>query len=232
MGSNSSEAEDHEQPVHTVTLSGYEISKIKVTNEQFAIFMNEKGVSTDGTCGGVLYIKMDDEYVDCCIEYSGNQFIPETGKENYPARPITWEGAKSFCEWVGGRLPTEAEWEYAARGGQQSQGYTYSGGNDIDEVAWYSSNSDGHVWPVAQKKANELGLYDMSGNEWEWCSDWYGGYASSSQTNPTGPADGTYRIIRGATWWHDVNFHRVSFRGYSVPQPEWGGYGLRPVRDP
>ncbi len=98
------------------------------------------------------------------------------------------------------RLPTEAEWEYAARGGNKSKGYNYSGSNNIDEVAWYESNSGETTHPVATKKANELGLYDMSGNVYERCSDWYDCYQSSPQINPSGPSEGRSRVIRGGSW--------------------------------
>ena len=117
------------------------------------------------------------------------------------------------------RLPTEAEWEYAARGGNRSQGYKYSGSNTIDDVAWYGyyDNSKGtainfSTYPVGTKQANELGLYDMTGNVYEWCSDWYESYSSSSQTNPTGPATGSHRVLRGGSWDHSARSCRVSYR--------------------
>ncbi|MDZ7724501.1 MAG: SUMF1/EgtB/PvdO family nonheme iron enzyme [candidate division KSB1 bacterium] len=229
MGSNSSEAYSDEQPVHTVTLSDFKISKYEVTNAQYAAFLNDQGVSSDGSASGTEYIDMNASY--CQIDYGGGQFVVESGKDNYPVIGVTWYGAKAFCEWAGGRLPTEAEWEYAARGGPQSRGYTYAGGNTIDAVAWYDGNSGGHTHPVGGKRANELGLYDMSGNVWEWCADWKGNYSSSSQTNPTGPSSGSYRVRRGGGWNDDARYCRVAYRYVSVPGGSRNVLGFRPVQD-
>ncbi|GBU22738.1 hypothetical protein R80B4_02650 [Fibrobacteres bacterium R8-0-B4] len=120
-------------------------------------------------------------------------------------------------------MPTEAEWEYAARGGNNSGGYKYSGSNTLGDVAWYSGNngSFGSVnygaKPVGTKNPNELGIYDMSGNVWEWVSDRYGKYSSTAQTNPTGPTSGSYRVFRGGSWGNDAWYCRVSFRDHFTP---------------
>lgn len=110
------------------------------------------------------------------------------------------------------RMPTEAEWEYAARGGNKSRGYKYSGSNILDDVGWYDSNSSSSTHDVGLLDPNELGLYDMSGNVWEWCADWYGSYDSNSQSNPIGPSSGSYRVRRGGSWGSLAWFCRVSFR--------------------
>ena len=125
------------------------------------------------------------------------------------------------------RLPTEAEWEYAARGGNQGHDYKYAGSNTIGNVAWYSENSNNQTHPVATKSPNELGLYDMSGNVLEWCSDWYGNYSSGSQTNPQGPSSGSHRVQRGGGWVSFARRCRVSYRNYDGPDFAYDDYGFR-----
>jgi formylglycine-generating enzyme required for sulfatase activity len=125
------------------------------------------------------------------------------------------------------RLPTKAEWEYAARGENKCRGYQYSGSNDIGEVAWYGNNSDNKTHAVKGKKTNELGLYDMSGNVYEWCSDGYDAYSTYSQTNPTGPATGAYRVIRGGSWRYSSEYWRVSFRSSYSPDFRYLNFGFR-----
>ena len=142
-----------------------------------------------------------------------NHFIPRLNK-------IT---GKTF------RLPTEAEWEYAARGGNKSKGCKYSGSNTIGDVAWYYDyvNSSSKTHQVGTKQANELGIYDMSGNVWEWCSDRYGSYSSTSQTDPTGPTSGSYRVHRDGSWIRDAQNCRVSYRGYESPSIRLHDGGFR-----
>ena len=128
------------------------------------------------------------------------------------------------------RLPTEAEWEFAARGGNRSKGYEYSGSNNIDAVAWYWNSipyQSSGTQTVATKAPNELGLYDMSGNLWEWCQDWYGNYSSNAQTNPAGPESGSGRVIRGGGCGYDAWSCRVSNRYYDIPSFTGGDTGLR-----
>lgn len=125
------------------------------------------------------------------------------------------------------RLPTEAEWEFACRGGNNSRGYKYSGSNNLGSVAWYDDNSGNKTHSVATKSPNELGIYDMSGNVWEWCSDWYGDYSSDAQTNPKGPVSGSSRVSRGGSWIGRVRYCRSSFRNDSYSSRRGDGLGLR-----
>jgi formylglycine-generating enzyme required for sulfatase activity len=122
-------------------------------------------------------------------------------------------------------LPTEAEWEFAARGGNKNQGFIYSGSNNLNEVCWFSGNSDWETKPVGQKLPNELGIYDMSGNIWEWTNDWYENFGTASVTDPTGPNTGSGRVGRGGGWRYGAESCRVADRGNIDPWFSWGGSG-------
>ena len=152
-----------------------------------------------------------------------------SGCDDCPVEKVSWHDANAYAQKVGKRLPTEAEWEYAARGGNKSKGYTYSGSNDLDAVGWYDNNSGSRSHPVAQKQPNELGLYDMSGNVWEWCSDRYGDYSSSSQTDPQGSNSGEYRVLRGGCWYYYDVSCRVALRIRNNPDFRSSVYGFRLV---
>jgi sulfatase modifying factor 1 len=173
-----------EKPSHRVTLSDYWIGETEVTQVLWRAVMGSN----------------PSYYSDC---------------DDCPVEMVGWEEAQNFIRKLNSltgkryRLPTEAEWEYAARGGGKSQGHKYSGSNEIGEVAWYGDNSEERTHAVKRKKANELSLYDMTGNVWEWCSDWCGDYTPESQTNPTGPAEGSSRVFRGGGWNYDPRDCRV-----------------------
>lgn len=218
-----------EFPVHKVRLDGFQISMHEITCSQYSAFLNSKRVSPEGKMGDVMYLDVLDN--DCPIRYSGGQFVPEKNKGDYPVTEVTWFGAQAFCEWMGGRLPTEAEWEYAARGGKQEKNYKYSGSEKLQQVAWYQDNAGESCHAVGQKEPNELGLYDMSGNAWEWCHDWYGMnyYAQSPSENPMGPHSGETRIIRGGAWNMDAWNCRVSNRSSKSPGITYNYYGFRLV---
>ena len=195
---------DWEKPVHNVTLSDYYIGETEVTQELWEAVM-------------------------------GSNPSWFQGDNQRPVEMVSWDDCQKFIKKLNlltgkeFRLPTEAEWEYAARGGKYSKDYVYkySGSNNADEVAWYWQNSGRTPHPVKTKKANELGLYDMSGNVYEWCNDRYGYYQSYSQTNPTGPSEGEGRVVRGGCWYDSDWFVRVSYRGGSTPDIRFLNYGLR-----
>ncbi len=205
MGATSeqgSDAFDWEKPVHQVTLSSFSIGETEVTQELWEVVMGTNPSKFKDAKHSVENVSWND-----CQEF---------------IRKLNDMTGKKF------RLPTEAEWEYAARGGKKSQGYKYSGSNTIDDVAWYTNTTnDKGTHDVKTKKANELGLYDMSGNVYEWCLDSYGGYSSSSQMNPKGPSSGSYRVCRGGYWSGLARVCRVSFR-LDRSQDDSGDYlGLR-----
>jgi len=153
--------------------------------------------------------------------------------DDCPVENVSWEDAVEYARRVGGRLPTEAEWEYAARGGTQSRGYRYSGSNNLDEIGWYNNNSGSKTHPVGQKQPNELGLYDMSGNVWEWCEDWYSSeyYQNSPQVEPKGPSSGTDRVLRGGSWRDSDIGCRQTNRSRDRPAFRLHLIGFRCVRD-
>jgi formylglycine-generating enzyme required for sulfatase activity len=214
-----SDAMDSEKPVHSVTLSDYSIGETEVTQALWYAVMGYKPTS------------------------GGSQWESSYGLgDEYPVYWISWNDCQTFISKLNEltglsfRLPTEAEWEFAARGGNNSQGYKYAGSNTVDDVAWYyenslaslgSSNPDYGTHVVGTKSPNELGLYDMSGNVWEWCHDWYDSYSSNSQTNPTGPSSGSSRVSRGGSWINYAKYCRVSFRYYGTPSGRYYNYGLR-----
>ena len=200
--------DEDEKPAHLVTLTeDYYIGETEVTQELWEAVMGSNPSSSKGKTLPVEQVA----WVDC------QQFINKLNE-------LT---GKTF------RLPTEAEWEYAARGGNKSKGYQYSGSNNIDAVAWYEENSRGGKFhPVKTKKANELGIYDMSGNVYEWCQDRFDRYSSSSQTNPTGPAAGSERVFRGGGWGSQTKYCRLSFRNYQSPGTIRDDLGLRLVLVP
>ena len=218
---------DDEYPIHQVTLSDFCIGKYEVTQQLWEYVMNYSGTCADGS---TMSAYASDVWL-------GTNPSSSYGVGNYyPAYYVSWEDiVNNFMPRLNKitgktfRLPTEAEWEYAARGGNKSQGYKYSGSNTIGDVAWYYDNSSSTAHQVGTKAPNELGLYDMSGNVWEWCSDRYGSYSSSSQTNPTGPTSGSIRVLRGGSWSSIAQGCRVSFRyGYN-PADRYYYLGFRLV---
>jgi sulfatase modifying factor 1 len=222
---------DQELPAHDVSVSSFQLSKHEITNHQYAQFLNQIEASENGVINDVEYIHMNAE--TCQISYRNEEFIAKSGYENYPVVEVSWVGANAFCEHFGGRLPTEAEWEYAARGGNRARATEYAGSDTIYEVAWYSVNSNHSAQKVGTKYPNELGLQDMSGNVWEWCSDWYSEtyYAESPEENPTGPEAGVDKVLRGGIWNGDAKYCRVAYRAETNPIITNAANGFRLRKD-
>jgi len=207
------DCESNESPLHSVEVSSYSISKCPITQKQWQIIM--------GTTVGQLRDKANK-----------NWSIVGEG-DNYPIYYVSWEEAQEFIHRLNRatgklyRFPTEAEWEFAARGGNNGQGFKYSGSNNLDNVAWYENNSEYCTHPIGIKQPNELGIYDMSGNVWEWCNDWYGAYPSLAQYNPIGASSGTNRVFRGGGWGDKIEDCRVSYRNNCLPSSRYSFLGFR-----
>jgi formylglycine-generating enzyme len=199
---------DDEKPIHSVTVKSFYIGKYEETQKQWQDIMGNNP----------SYIKGD----------------------NLPVQNVSWNDVQEFIRKLNQRegtnkyrLPTEAEWEYAARGGNKSKGYTYSGSNNLNDVSWYGNNSNRKTHPVGLKQPNELGLYDMSGNVWEWCQDWYDAnyYFTSPSNDPKGPQSGTSRVLQGGSSSLDDDYCRVAYRGSNKPDVRYNIVGFRLLRE-
>lgn len=188
-----SQKRDDEVPVHSVTLGSFYLSKYEVTVKQYRDFCTVTG-----------------------------RTAPANQKDENPVVGVTWNDAVAYCNWLSQetgqtfRLPTEAEWEFAARGGNKSQGFIFSGSNNLTDVGWYDANTGRSLQRGGQKRANELGLYDMSGSVWEWCRDWYGPYSKEAVTNPKGPSSpstGAVHVHRGGSYLFGSIYCRITYRG-------------------
>ena len=236
-------------PVHTVTLSSFYLGKYEVTQEQWtAVMGNNPSYFTGSPASGEVQNKRPVERVSWydalvfCNKLSMREGLSpayrisgSTDTEDWGTVPTindsTWDAVEVVAGSNGYRLPTEAQWEYAAKGGNGSPGnYTYSGSDTVDDVAWYESNSGNKTHEVGKKAPNGLGLYDMSGNVFEWCWDWYGSYPSGAQTNPEGADSGSVRVLRGGSWDYSAVFTRSFFRYYYYPIIRYSDIGFRLVR--
>ncbi len=199
---------DNEKPANQVTVGDFFIGRTPVTQRQWRTVM-------------------------------GNNPSHFTGNYDHPVERVSWNDVQDFLKRLNEktgkihgknyRLPTEAEWEYAARGGRSSRGYKYPGSNDIEDVGWYNDNSRGTTRPVGNKRPNELGLLDMCGNVWEWCQDWFGSYTPGPKVNPAGPQSGTNKVARGGSWSSHARSSRTSSRGSYNPGARSNGNGFRLV---
>ena len=232
MGATAEQGSDYdsdELPTHQVTLSDYYIGKYEVTQQLWEYVMSYSGTCADGSS---MSAYASDVWLgsDPSSSYGVGDYYPAYYVSYYDIVDIFLPRLNKITGRTY-RLPTEAEWEFAARGGKQSKGYKYSGSDNIGVVAWYTGNSGGKTHQVGTKEPNELGIYDMSGNVWEWCGDWYGSYSSSAQTNPTGPSSGSSRVLRGGSWPYSAGCCRVSFRFDFYPSYRFNG-GFRVVLVP
>ena len=220
-----------EGPEHSVTVKGFYLSKYELTFAEW-----------DRYCDSTGRRKTDDM---------------KWGRDKRPAMIVSWLDAVAYCNWLskqeklqpcyvinerdvkwldtanGYRLPTEAEWEYAARGGTKAKGTAHAGGDKLEAVAWYVANSEDKTQPVGQKQSNELGLYDMNGNVWEWVWDIYDGnyYKTSPADNPKGPAEGPYRVTRGGAWYNKPEYVAITTRQNNTPDFRQNSVGFRIARN-
>ncbi|MEZ4967750.1 MAG: SUMF1/EgtB/PvdO family nonheme iron enzyme [Saprospiraceae bacterium] len=249
-----------EKPLHAVELDSFLISATEVTVAQYRAFAESSAYRSSAETGDGSYTwdslgwhKMEGLH----WRYSETGRLRSAGEVRYPVLHVSWYDAVHYCNWLsenaglravytfqgdsvsadltaeGFRLPTEAEWEYAAAEGQTPPKSIYAGAGSLGALAWYSGNSGKRAHPVAQKKANALGIYDLSGNVWEWCHDWYDGryYEKSARAgNPGGPAHGEMRVLRGGSWNNSGKHCRIANRTSRYPDFRDGSVGFRVVR--
>lgn len=248
MGSQIGEPNrNYDETQYSVTLSAFFISKYEITNSQYAAFLNNKGIDSNGIYAAGAYptetlIYPSDGNSDWGLHYTGGQWVPVAGYENHPVIYVTWFGAKEFATFVGGNLPTEAQWEYAARATTTSAFNTGACLNNTQANYDWSHPQAGcsntiTVFPdstqvVGNYPANAWGLHDMHGNVWEWCANWYGTYPTTAQTNPTGPVTGSDRVYRGGAWGNYAQYCRSAYRGKRYPGDVSYGLGFRVVLAP
>ena len=224
---NDDQCDDDEEPRHSVNVPGFKMTKYEVTNAQYAAFLNDRG---NNNCSDYPCVDAEDE--DLRLSESGGSWSATGGYENHPVVEVKWYGAKAFCEATGGRLPSEAEWEYAARAGTTTKYYCGDDYSCLDDIAcWYKSDT----CPVGQYDPNDFGLYDMLGGVWEWVEDCYHGDYDGA------PSDGSvwqdeqcssFRVLRGGSWSGSLDWVlRSSYRFNYIPDHTYGSHGFRCSRD-
>jgi uncharacterized protein (TIGR02145 family) len=249
MGSPITEVNRYEDETqHQVTLSAFRMSKYEITNAEYAIFLNAKSIGENGLYPAgtypndtLIYSSKGGKY-DWGLHYTNGKWIPVAGYESYPANLVTWYGATEFATFVGGRLPTEAEWEYACRANTATPFNTgaclsntqanYDWAFPYGTCTNTNTNAPSTNQKVGMYPANAYGLHDMHGNVWEWCSDWYGNYSITPQNNPTGPLTGTLRVRRGGSGNRDAKGCRSAIRIGNYPNVPGAGLGFRIVVAP
>jgi formylglycine-generating enzyme required for sulfatase activity len=229
--------------VITVTVAGVSFDMIKVEAGSFIMgCTSEQGGDCYGDESPYHRVTITQDYYIGKFEVTQELWEAVMGSNpsnwkafDRPVENVSWNVVQEFCAELSRmtgkrfRLPTEAEWEYAARGGKKSTNAKYSGSSSVSNVAWYTDNSGSQTHPVGKLRPNELGIYDMSGNVWEWCQDWYGNYSSASQTDPQGPSSGSYRVLRGGSWNFIAGDCRVSRRSELAPGIRFDSIGFRLV---
>ncbi|RLL82620.1 hypothetical protein Y696_00560 [Mesotoga sp. H07pep.5.4] len=235
MGDTWGDGGSMEKPIHKVTFTyDFYINKYETTFDEYDAFCEATGKSSpdDENWGRgnrpVINVSWN-EAIAYCNWLSEKENLPKAYDSNGSLLDKNGSITTDPSKVLGYRLPTEAEWEYAARGGEVSEGYRYSGSNYLDEVAWYDRNFGLMTQEVGKKAPNELGIYDMSGNVYEWCSDCYGGYSSSAQTNPYNNS-GSGRVLRGGSCFNGANDAQVACRHVYYPTIAGGGMGFRIAR--
>jgi formylglycine-generating enzyme required for sulfatase activity/serine/threonine protein kinase len=238
MGSAGPEAQENEKPVHTVNMHSFSIGKYEVTVRQFLQFVNDTKYQTTADTLGFSWIYngkdwVKGNFVNWTYDIYGK--LIEVSKMDLPVVHVSWMDAMNYCNWLSKRtnqkfrLPTEAEWEFAARGGNRSGRYLFSGSNDLNEVGWFDENSKNNLSRGGQKQPNELGIYDMSGNAMEWCYDFYGEnyYATARAGDLFGPAGGAEKVARGGSWFTPDALCRATFRMAYPDNLTGGSVGFR-----
>ena len=196
-------------------VESFNISKYEVTNTKYAEFLNAEKIGSDGIFKEMQMINIST--ADLQLEYINAAWQPKSGKENYPMVMVSYYGANEFCRWMGGKLPTEMQWYFAAKGGRKTKNYVYAGSNNLDEVGWYKGNCEGHSHEVGQKKPNELEIYDMSGNAWEWC------------LNDSLKSDEDFCVHMGGSWFPGEQPSQISAHYGNQPTHFSNSVGFRIV---
>jgi formylglycine-generating enzyme len=231
LGSNKGDTD--EKPAKQIRISSFYIGKYEVTNAEFVEFLNAKGNQVEGHS---IWIDLGGKWQDlkCRIYQADDKFKVENGFKDYPVNFVSWYAANAYCKWRGGRLPTEAEWEFAAKGGKLARKKNILEiESHLEKYAWYSVNSEEQIHQKGQKLCNALGIYDIMGNLWEWCNDFYKQdyYKMRDKSNPRGPETGDFKVIRGGSWTNKAETMVISNRNAVNPTSNKINIGFRIVFD-